>query len=246
MILALDRILGWSVHPPGIDDVHPDPPCREGAGKVPGQRHQGPFGGAVASDERRPAVSGDRADIDDRTLDLVFTHVADHALDEKEGGPNVGCNDPVKEIRGRIPYRVPIGQGGGIDEGVDRPKTLFGFDDDSCRRVGLRQVGGNKQRLGAQGTELGRSGRALFPVATHDGDPPQSAGNHFFRGGQAQALGTAGDDGGLVVCEERHRQPSINSRDPLKRPAEGFRAQRGITAVHRQVRPGHERGPITG
>ena len=150
MVAALDGVLGRRVHPSRVDEVDADAVAQQGEGGVAGERVQRALRRGVGEQEHLAAVAGDAADVDDRAGDALALHDPCRRLGEQQRRPHVDRHQAVDELGGGVPDAAPIGLGGGVDEPVDDAEALVDGGHHRRRGVGVAEVDGDEDGVGAR------------------------------------------------------------------------------------------------
>ncbi len=192
MIGPLDDILGGSVHPADVQDVAADAIPSGRVGNVLGQRGERSLRGSVRGEERLAAVGGHGADVDDRTGHAFPAHHGDGGLREQQRRPHVHRHQPVEQLRSGVLDGAAGGEGGRIDENVQRAEDAVGMADQHSRRSGVAQLGGDESHVRLAGERARHRFAPLLIAAGHD-QAPHTLGDEAAGDGLAEAEGAAGD-----------------------------------------------------
>ena len=151
----------------------------------------------VGPDEQSPGLARLRGEVDDPSTPLSL-HWASHGLAAEQNGLGVDGKDTIPLRLGELLEGNDIVGGGGIDQNVDRaeaphelavhflPPVLVGNIQDIAAGTVVDLVDRVRRRRDLVGIDVDQGA---------DGAAPRK----FLNGGQADPLGSAGDDGNSVL-----------------------------------------------
>ena len=193
----------------GAQDVgEPEHPVLgDGVGPEAAQRQDGRHGGRV----------------DDMPLFLRGQDARHEGADAVDDAPQVDVDDAVPVLERYLPGVAAVDDAGIVHRDVELPEVLDGRGPDALDGVGISDVGGDGQDLGALAGQSRRV-RAQGVLVDVGHDDLHAGGDEAFDDGQPDATGRAGDDGGpsfqllhgqSIVSEGVRRPPSsVPTRGP--------------------------------
>ena len=102
-------------------------------------------------------------------------------LHEKERGARIDREHALPEPRIRILERSPVGERGGIDQGVDPAEPFERRIEDEVRRVGVLEIGLDEQSWRPASLDMSGRGRALGRVPAGQEDTVSAGARNRFR-----------------------------------------------------------------
>ena len=198
-VATLGDVLGGRVHPARVEHVHPNPVAHEREGHVAGGGDERHLRRRVRQEIGSPAVTGDRTDQHDRTVDILPHHELGRLLGDETGGADVEGHHLVPHGGRGIPHRPAERGCCAVDRGMKRPEGLIGSSHAAFRTVRIGEIDRHEHGPAAVSRERRRGRFTLRLIAANE---QQAARTLFFEqgcGGVAQALGASRDQGDTPV-----------------------------------------------